>query len=55
MAKPSVPLLFSFNLAVVGEIVAMVTDASLLVQLALAWSACVCADLLRDADRLKRG
>jgi hypothetical protein len=55
MNEPPSPLLVSFNLAVLGEIVAMITDSHVLVQLALAWSVCICADLLRDADRLKKG
>jgi hypothetical protein len=54
MTKPP-PLVASFNLAVLAEIMAMVTDAHLLVQLALAWSGCICADLLRNPDRLKKG
>jgi hypothetical protein len=55
MAKPSMPLLVSLDLAVVGEIVAMGTDAHLLIQLALAWSVAILAALLRDADHLKKG
>ena len=55
MSKPSLPLLVTFNLALIGTILALVNDASWFVQLALAWSTCITADLLRDPDRSKRG
>jgi hypothetical protein len=46
MHKPYLPLVVSFDLAVVGEIVAMVTDANLLIQLPLAWAVCILASCL---------
>jgi hypothetical protein len=52
--KPPAALLVAFQLALIGEIVAVISDANLLVQLALAWSATVCADLLRDADHQRK-
>jgi uncharacterized membrane protein YwaF len=55
MSRPSLPLLATFNLALIATILAMITDAPWYVQLALAWSTGIAGDLLGDPDRSKRG
>jgi hypothetical protein len=48
MRKPPLSIVFCFYLSAIGEVVAILRDANLLVQLAFAFAVCVCASCLNE-------
>jgi hypothetical protein len=52
--EPPLSIVFCFHLSAIGEVLAMLRDANLLVQLAFAFAGSVCASCLKEAGPRRR-